>query len=396
MQIFVTIPNGRQLDFDVQGVDSLESLRKAIHDKFHPAHPHLCSLAMDGKILAEGTLADNGVMLEATIICAIQAEELLVILNVGGKRHFTILRTLLNRPGSRIHSMFEDMAQGGMPCFPSPATGRGGVSEGVPHAAAGPLPQERDGAFFIDRNGVAFEYVINYLRDGEAFVLPTVATELQQLVLDAQYYGLPDLANACACPLLVLKAACGPTVSVADLVGMSREQREKLCLQSGIAVVPRIETEAQLRGKLQAVLSEAGLRALIAAGQTCASVAKLDAAAAQELGLDDEDARVVGEGEVGLQLRRDLPKIYTGAQELSEAAVRALAGAKLTLAKVRKLDGEAALRILRCVSLSVCVCVCVCVCVWLCGCVCVCVAVAVSKSVSVSTSLCLKIRRVQL
>ena len=89
MQIFVTIPNGRQLDFDVQGVDSLEYLRKAIHDKFHPAHPHLCSLAMDGKILAEGTLADNGVMLEATLICQIRAEELLVILNVGGKRHFT-------------------------------------------------------------------------------------------------------------------------------------------------------------------------------------------------------------------------------------------------------------------------------------------------------------------
>ena len=100
MLIFVTIPNGRQLDFDVQGVDSLESLRKAIHDKFHPAHPHLCTLAMDGKILAEGTLADNGVMLEATLICQIRAEELLVILNVGGKRHYTILRTLLNRPCS--------------------------------------------------------------------------------------------------------------------------------------------------------------------------------------------------------------------------------------------------------------------------------------------------------
>ena len=68
MQIFVTIPNGRQLDFDVQGVDSLESLRKAIHDKFHPAHPHLCTLAMDGKILAEGTLAENGVMLDGIAV----------------------------------------------------------------------------------------------------------------------------------------------------------------------------------------------------------------------------------------------------------------------------------------------------------------------------------------
>ena len=66
-----------------------------------------------------------------------------------------------------------------------------------------------------------------------------------------------------------------------DLVGMSREQRDKLCDECGIAVVPRIETEAQLRGKLQAVLSEAGLRALVAAGQTWASVTKLDAAAAQ-------------------------------------------------------------------------------------------------------------------
>ena len=188
MQIFVTIPNGRQLDLDVQGADSLESLRKAIHAKFDPAHPHLCTLAMDGRRLAEGTLADNGVMLEATIICAIQAEELLVILNVGGKRHFTILRTLLSRPGSRIHSMFEDMAQGGVPCFPTPATGRGGVSEGVPHAPAGPLPQDRDGAYFIPRNGLAFEYVINYLSDGEAFVLPTVPTELQQTMPSTMAY----------------------------------------------------------------------------------------------------------------------------------------------------------------------------------------------------------------
>ena len=92
MQIFVTIPNGRQLNLDVQGADSLESLRKAIHDKFHHAHPHLCTLAMDSKILAEGTLADNGVMLEATIICRIKAEELLVE-NLGGAAAVCVCRS---------------------------------------------------------------------------------------------------------------------------------------------------------------------------------------------------------------------------------------------------------------------------------------------------------------
>ena len=85
-----------------------------------------------------------------------------VDLNVGGKPITTLLSTLLAVRGSKLCAMFEGLAQGG-----------GAVAaptEGIPDAGGADadlvdLPVDSRGAFLLDRNGAAFEYIVDYLRD---------------------------------------------------------------------------------------------------------------------------------------------------------------------------------------------------------------------------------------
>ena len=50
-----------------------------------------------------------GVQIETTFTLGVRAEEVEIVLNVGGKRHSTLLSTLLASPSSRIHAMFAPM-----------------------------------------------------------------------------------------------------------------------------------------------------------------------------------------------------------------------------------------------------------------------------------------------
>ena len=87
----------------------------------------------------------------------------IIDLNVGGYQYTTRLSTLLREPDSMLHAMF---------------SGRHTVS------------RDREGRYFIDRDGDVFSYVLAYLRDG---VLPhgPLPTQLaQRLVLEAEYLQL--------------------------------------------------------------------------------------------------------------------------------------------------------------------------------------------------------------
>ena len=335
MRVHAKLPGGGTLTLEVQGHDTVETLRNKIAEKHPSAHQDLQTIGLDGQALRDGsTMQELGVQIDTTFAVGLRQPEQEILLNVGGTRQSTVLSTLLAKPGSRIYEMFADMRQGGAPSFPrTQRAGADGLPEGVPYQPGGPLPQGSDGAYLIDRDGPSFRYVVNYLRDGEP-ALPTKASELDQLAREARYFGLEELAAACACPLQIVRAACGGCVTADEILSLSEEQRKTLCQQQRVSVVVQMRLEAtvheraveaerlrgaaaaeaeQIRKAAAAVdrlrkelharrldLSEAALRALAAAGVDTSDAVRLDAAAALGLGLSEEDARKLGDAAPGV------------------------------------------------------------------------------------------------
>lgn len=56
-------------------------------------------------------------------------------------------------------------------------------------------PKDAKGKFFIDRDGVLFRYVLDYLRN-QTLVLPECFREKERLRQEAIYYGLPGMVDA--------------------------------------------------------------------------------------------------------------------------------------------------------------------------------------------------------
>jgi len=88
-------------------------------------------------------------------------------LNVGGFRFETTEHTLICKDKG---SFFESM-------IVSPNT-----------------VKDDQGSYFIDRDGILFGYILNFLRDGDV-ALPSTDLELAQLVREARFYGLYTLEN---------------------------------------------------------------------------------------------------------------------------------------------------------------------------------------------------------
>lgn len=89
----------------------------------------------------------------------------IVHLNVGGAFFATSLDTLTRRQDTMLASMF---------------SGR--------H----PLLKDGSGRYFIDRDGAMFNYILNFLRDGEVD-LPREHHALSRIRREARYYGLTEL-----------------------------------------------------------------------------------------------------------------------------------------------------------------------------------------------------------
>ena len=90
-----------------------------------------------------------------------------VRINVGGVVHQTALSTLRKCPDSMLCAMFSGRHQ---------------------------LEKLEDGAYFIDRDGDLFGYLLAYLRSG-AVSAPTQPDRKELLVVEAEYFGLNDLAR---------------------------------------------------------------------------------------------------------------------------------------------------------------------------------------------------------
>jgi len=94
---------------------------------------------------------------------------LLVELNVGGVYYTTSLSTLTKESNSHLASLFSGQHP--------------------------PPPKDAKGKYFIDRDGVLFRYVLDYLRSN-SLVLPESFRERDRLVQEANYYQLPNLVEA--------------------------------------------------------------------------------------------------------------------------------------------------------------------------------------------------------
>ena len=86
----------------------------------------------------------------------------IIKLNVGGVPYLTT-KTTLCQPGSYFEIMFSGKMEPGI---------------------------QIDGAHFIDRDGMMFRYVINYMRDLDKWLPPSDIDTLSQLIKEAQYYCL--------------------------------------------------------------------------------------------------------------------------------------------------------------------------------------------------------------
>ena len=90
-----------------------------------------------------------------------------VNLNVGGRRFTTSLQTLTKDPNSMLAAMFSGKFE---------------------------LKPFEDGAFFIDRDGTHFRYILNYLRTGK-LALPKDATFVKELLEEAEFYQIQGMID---------------------------------------------------------------------------------------------------------------------------------------------------------------------------------------------------------
>lgn len=228
MLVIVTlVPSGRKVSPEVEGSDLVEALRTQIDVLATPivgkgtAAPGLQLVKFGEVVLEDGhTLAEYAIAKEAELMCVLRMKQIPIRLDVGGWCCSATLDTLQAVSGSLLHAMFEPMRQGEAPVEVR-AAAAGAPSEGVPYEEAEPLAQAADGAFLIDRDGLSFRYVLNYLRarrpvyknglvvqrepepEPEAesgaetgfsdVVLPESKPELRLLLAEVRYYRLPEL-----------------------------------------------------------------------------------------------------------------------------------------------------------------------------------------------------------
>lgn len=127
----------------------------------------------------------------------------IVKLNIGGHYFTTSLQTLTKDPDSMLAVMFAGKFEM-KPC--------------------------EDGAFFIDRDGTHFRFILNYLRSGK-LTLPEGATFLKELAEEAEFYqiqGLLDKLKLMEDSLTSVKLNVGGHLFTTSLQTLTKDPKSRL------------------------------------------------------------------------------------------------------------------------------------------------------------------------
>ena len=78
---------------------------------------------------------------------------------------------------------------------------------------------ERAGTIFIDRDGIHFRHILNYLRDGEVPKYLTPA-DVDQLIREAKFYEMPEI-------VLQLRSSMNPGMGGRSYVKKTTKRRRR-------------------------------------------------------------------------------------------------------------------------------------------------------------------------
>ena len=101
----------------------------------------------------------------------------IIELNVGGVFYTTATEKKKKNANSLLAQMFDNTKQ---------------------KDAAATVVKDAKGKYFIDRDGVLFRYILDYLRN-ERLVLPENFHEKDRLRCEAEYFGLPSMVECIKC-----------------------------------------------------------------------------------------------------------------------------------------------------------------------------------------------------
>lgn len=133
-------------------------------------------------------------------------DDQVINLNVGGVPYAVTRRVLIKDSKSRLYEWFK-------------------TTNAVDEQLTAPLPIDSRGAHFVDRDGILFRYVLDYLRN-DRLMLPDNFDEHKRLISEAQYYKLSNLVD-----LLVsgIAAASLTTVAQGEKTNVADAARTQPC-----------------------------------------------------------------------------------------------------------------------------------------------------------------------
>lgn len=166
------------------------------------------------------------------------AASTVIELNVGGVVYATTRATLISEPNSLLFDIFsqrrylstishakENFFQNKSPSPGAESKTSQSQIASEPHAIS--LSRDFRGRLFIDRDGVLFRFVLDYLRNGK-LVLPDCFLEANRLRQEAEFYRLPGIVTQ----LNSTSPATPPSIPCNSIAAESHQSLTTLPIQS--------------------------------------------------------------------------------------------------------------------------------------------------------------------
>lgn len=127
--------------------------------------------------------ANNGSTIISGLSPSPSTSSPIIELNVGGVIYATLLSTVTRDPNCLLGRLFAPLVHS---TTAGVGGGGAGSGEGKEDVAKG-VTKDAKGRYFVDRDGVLFRYVLDYLRN-EGLVLPECFHEKERLKREAEYF----------------------------------------------------------------------------------------------------------------------------------------------------------------------------------------------------------------